>query len=156
MSKTISNTLMSLRALLVSAGPFILLAVGLLALAYWWLDPNPPKQVTLATGPAQSAYAEFGTRYAKALAQSGIEVRLLPSEGSSDNLQMLRDGRADLGFVQGGSNGSTGNTANADSGIESLGSLFVEPLWLFYQADAAKKITAAACSARFRSSRACA
>ena len=141
MSKTISNTLMSLRALLVSAGPFILLAVGLLALAYWWLDPNPPKQVTLATGPAQSAYAEFGTRYAKALAQSGIEVRLLPSEGSSDNLQMLRDGRADLGFVQGGSNGSAGNTANADSGIESLGSLFVEPLWLFYQADAAKKIT---------------
>jgi TRAP-type uncharacterized transport system substrate-binding protein len=144
MSKTISNTLMSLRALLVSAGPFVLLAVGLLALAYWWLDPNPPKRVTLATGPAQSAYAEFGTRYAKALAQSGIEVRLLASEGSSDNLQMLRDGRADLGFVQGGSNESAANTVSAaiaDSGIESLGSLFVEPLWLFYQADAAKKIS---------------
>ena len=139
MSKTISNTLLSLRALIASAGPFILLAVGLLALAYWWLDPNPPKRVTLATGPAQSAYAEFGTRYAKALAQSGIEVRLVPSEGSSDNLQMLRDGRADLGFVQGGSNASA---ANADSGIESLGSLFVEPLWLFYQADAAAKINA--------------
>ena len=137
MSKTISTTLMSLRALLVSAGPFILLAAGLLALAYWWLDPNPPKRVTLATGPAQSAYAEFGSRYAKALAQTGIEVRLLPSEGSSDNLQMLRDGRADLGFVQGGSNEAA---ANAESGIESLGSLFVEPLWLFYQADAAKKI----------------
>ena len=137
MSKTISTTLMSLRALVVSAGPFVLLAAGLLALAYWWLDPNPPKRVTLATGPAQSAYAEFGSRYAKALAQTGIEVRLLPSEGSSDNLQMLRDGRADLGFVQGGSNEAA---ANAESGIESLGSLFVEPLWLFYQADAAKKI----------------
>ena len=137
MSKTISNTLLSLRALITSAGPFILLAVGLLALAYWWLDPNPPKRVTLATGPAQSAYAEFGTRYAKALAQTGIEVRLLPSEGSSDNLQMLRDGRADLGFVQGGSNEST---ANSESGIESLGSLFVEPLWLFYKADVATKI----------------
>ena len=137
MSKTISNTLLSLRALLASAGPFILLAVALLALAYGWLDPNPPKRVTLATGPAQSAYAEFGARYAKALAQTGIEVRLLPSEGSSDNLQMLRDGRADLGFVQGGSNEAA---VNADSGIESLGSLFVEPLWLFYQADAALKI----------------
>ena len=34
MSKTIFHTLMSLRALLVSAGPFILLAVGLLGLAY--------------------------------------------------------------------------------------------------------------------------
>ena len=137
MSKTISNTLLSLRALITSAGPFILLAFGLLGLAYWWLDPNPPNQVTLATGPAQSAYAEFGNRYAKALAQTGIAVRLLPSEGSSDNLQMLRDGRADLGFVQGGSNESA---AIADSGIESLGSLFVEPLWLFYKADAAIKI----------------
>ena len=139
MSKTISNTLLSLRALITSAGPFILLAVGLLGLAWWWLDPNPPNHVTLATGPAQSAYAEFGTRYAKALAQTGIEVRLLPSEGSSDNLQMLRDGRADLGFVQGGSNESA---ANAQSGIEALGSLFVEPLWLFYKADAAAKINA--------------
>ena len=138
MSKSISNTLLSLRELVTSAGPFILLAVALLALAYWWLDPKPPKHVTLATGPAQSAYAEFGTRYAKALAQSGIEVRLLPSEGSSDNLQMLRDGRADLGFVQGGSNESA---ANAESGIESLGSLFLEPLWLFYQADSAAKIS---------------
>jgi TRAP-type uncharacterized transport system substrate-binding protein len=134
MTQAIRFSLVTLRALLASAGPFILLAAGLLALAYWWLDPNPPKNIRLATGPAQSAYAEFGTRYAKALSGSGIKVQLVPSEGSSDNLQMLRDGRADLGFVQGGSNESQG--AN-ESGIESLGSLFVEPLWLFYQADAA-------------------
>jgi hypothetical protein len=129
----------TLRALLASAGPFVVLAVALLALAYWWLDPNPPQHIRLATGPAQSAYAEFGSRYAKALAASGITVQLIASEGSSDNLQMLRDGRADLGFVQGGSNEAA---AQADSGIESLGSLFVEPLWLFYQADAAAKVAA--------------
>ena len=134
MAQKISYALLSMRAMLVSAGPFILLALGLLALAYWWLDPNPPKQVTLATGPAQSAYAEFGTRYAKALAQNGIEVRLVPSEGSSANLQLLREGKADLGFVQGGSDE---NPLNAESGIESLGSLFVEPLWLFYKTQAA-------------------
>ena len=29
--------------------------VALLVLAYWWLDPQPPRKVTLATGPAQSA-----------------------------------------------------------------------------------------------------
>ena len=137
MPKVIKYSLLSLRELLTSAGPFILLAAALLGLAYWWLDPNPPKRVTLATGPAQSAYAEFGMRYARALKQSGIEVILLPSEGSSENLQMLRDGRADLGFVQGGSSDAQ---ANLESGIESLGSLFVEPLWLFYRADAAVKI----------------
>jgi TRAP transporter TAXI family solute receptor len=134
MAKKISYALLSLRAMLVSAGPFILLALALLTLAYWWLDPNPPKQVTLATGPAQSAYAEFGTRYANALAKNGIEVRLVPSEGSSANLQLLREGKVDLGFVQGGSDESS---LNAESGIESLGSLFVEPLWLFYKAQAA-------------------
>ena len=138
MAQKIAYALLSMRAMLVSAVPFILLAVTLLMLAYWWLDPNPPKYVTLATGPAQSAYAEFGTRYARAMAQSGIHVRLLASEGSSANLQLLREGKADLGFVQGGSDEIL---ANADSGIESLGSLFVEPLWLFYRTQAAKDVT---------------
>ena len=134
MAKKISYALLSLRAMLVSAGPFILLALALLTLAYWWLDPNPPKQVTLATGPAQSAYAEFGARYARALALNGIDVRLVPSEGSSANLKLLREGTVDLGFVQGGSDESP---LDAKSGIESLGSLFVEPLWLFYKSQAA-------------------
>ena len=134
MAKKISYALLSMRAMLVAAGPFILLTVVLLALAYVWLDPNPPGHVTLATGPAQSAYAEFGSRYAKALAQNGIEVRLVPSEGSSANLQLLRENKVDLGFVQGGSDE---NPLNTKSGIESLGSLFVEPLWLFYKTQAA-------------------
>jgi TRAP transporter TAXI family solute receptor len=139
MPKTIRYTLLSLRDLAVSVGPVILLAVTLLVLAYAWLDPNPPKRVTLATGPAQSAYEEFGKRYARLLAKDGIEVVLLPSEGSAANLQLLREGKADLGFVQGGtSETGTGN----DEQLESLGSLFVEPVWLFYREDAARKVTA--------------
>lgn len=139
MPQTIRYTLISLRDLLVSAGPFILLALGLLALAYWWLDPNPPKHVTLATGPAQSAYDEFGKRYAERMAKHGIELRLIPSEGSSENLMSLREGKVDLGFVQGGS-GEPGSTADTgESGLESLGSLFVEPVWLFYRTESARK-----------------
>jgi ABC-type nitrate/sulfonate/bicarbonate transport system substrate-binding protein len=137
MPKAIRYTLLSIRELLISAGPFALLAVVLLVLAYLWLDPTPPKRVTLATGPAQSAYDEFGKRYKKALAANGIEVVLLPSQGSSDNLRLLREGQADLGFVQGGSNE---RAAQEESGIESLGSLFVEPVWLFYREDAARKV----------------
>ena len=137
MPKAIRYTLLSLRDLAVSAGPFVLLAAALLGLAYWWLDPNPPKRVTLATGPAQSAYAEFGMRYRKALAASGIEVVLLPSEGSSANLQLLLQGKADLGFVQGG---SASPAAGEENRPVSLGSLFLEPVWLFYRADAAQKV----------------
>jgi hypothetical protein len=137
MPKAFRYTLLSIRDLLVSAGPFAALAVALLVLAYLWLDPTPPKRVTLVTGPAQSAYDEFGQRYRKALATNGIEVVLLASQGSSDNLRLLREGKADLGFVQGGSNE---RATREESGIESLGSLFVEPVWLFYREDAARKL----------------
>jgi TRAP-type uncharacterized transport system substrate-binding protein len=102
------------------------------------LNPTPPKKITLATGPSQSAYAEFGERYAKALAASGIELVLVPSEGSSANLQLLREGKADVGFVQGGS--AEQQTVD-ETDLLSLGSLFVEPVWLFYREDAARKIT---------------
>ena len=137
MPKTLRFTLLSLRDLAISAGPFLVLAVALLVLAYSWLDPNPPKRVTLATGPAQSAYEAFGKRYAEALKTEGIDVVLLPSEGSAANLQLLRGGKADLGFVQGGSN-QAGNPP--DEELESLGSLFLEPVWLFYREDAARRV----------------
>lgn len=143
MSKTLRYTLLSLRDLAVSAGPFLVLAVALLVLAYAWLDPNPPKRVTLATGPAQSAYAEFGKRYAEILARDGITVVLLASQGSADNLQLLRDGKADLGFVQGGTSEAR---PEDDTHLESLGSLFVEPVWLFYRKDALPKAAGAPAS----------
>ena len=137
MPKTIRYTLLSLREMLTSAGPFVLLTILLLALAYWWLDPLPPGHVTLATGPAQSAYDEFGKRYARAMAGYSIEVQLLPSEGAAQNLEWLAAGKVDLGFVQGG---SSALPASDQQGLSSLGSLFVEPVWLFYRSEAAKKV----------------
>ena len=137
-ARRVRTALLNLRDLLLSAGPLALLAAGLLVLAYWWLQPAPPRRVTLATGPAQSAYAEFGQRYQKALAAEGIDVVLLESEGSSANLQLLRSEQADLAFVQGG----TGELQPADTeALQSLGSLFVEPVWLFYRTDSARKVT---------------
>jgi len=137
MPRTLRYTLASLRELVVSAGPFIVLAVALLALAYWWLDPMPPKRVTLASGPPQSAYAEFATRYRQLLAANGIEVVVLPTEGSSDNLRLVREGKADLGFVQGGSGAASPDTGPA---LLSLGDLFLEPIWLFYRQDSARSV----------------
>ncbi len=137
-ARRVRTALLNVRDLLLSAGPLAFVAVGLVVLAYWWLQPNPPRRVVLATGPAQSAYAEFGQRYRQALAAEGIEVVLKESEGSSANLQLLREGAADLAFVQGG----TGELRPEDADtLESLGSLFVEPVWIFYREDAARRIT---------------
>ena len=138
MPKTIRYTLLSIRDLAVSVGPFVVLAATLLALAYWWLEPNPPKRVTLAIGPAQNADEAFGKRYAKALAAVGIEVVTVPSDESAANLQLLRDGKVDLGFVQGG---TSDYSETDEERLASLDSLLVEPLWLFYQEESARKAT---------------
>lgn len=135
MTQKLSLWLAHLRDLLVPAAPFVLLAAALLALAYWWLDPMPPRRVTLATGPAQSAYEEWGQRYARLLAQQGIEVVLRPSQGSAENLELLRRGEVDLGFVQGGS-----GAADEDEELSALGNLFVEPLWIFYRSAAVPRL----------------
>lgn len=138
MSHSVRNLLLSIRDLLVSAGPLAFLGVALVIGAYWWLKPTPPKSVILATGPGQSAYEEFGKRYQDALAAEGIKVTLTHSEGSAANLQLLRDGKVDLAFVQGG----TAELRPEDrDDLISLGSLFVEPIWLFYRADSAKRLT---------------
>jgi TRAP-type uncharacterized transport system substrate-binding protein len=131
------HTLLSLRELLVSSGPLLIVTLGLLVLAYVWLKPNPPKRVVLATGTEQSAYDRFGQAYARALARHGITVELRASEGAADNLRLLREGEVDLGFVQGGSGGIVADDRDT---LLSLGSLFVEPLWLFYREDAAQRL----------------
>lgn len=136
--RTVHSLLLSLRDLVLSVGPLVFLVALLVVLAFRWLDPNPPKRVVLATGPDQSAYAAFGQRYATALARHGIELVLQPSQGSSHNLALLRGGEVDMGFVQGGSVALTEGDREA---LVSLGSLFVEPLWVFYREQSARQRT---------------
>jgi TRAP-type uncharacterized transport system substrate-binding protein len=145
MPRVIRDTLVSVRELLITGGPFIVLTVALLGGAYYFLKPTPPTRVVLATGSDQGAYVAFGKRYQEELKKSGIEVVLRPSAGSRENLRLLQDAKEDvqIAFVQGG---STETQRVAKDGEEeklplmSLGSIFYEPVWLFYRIDTAKKL----------------
>jgi TRAP-type uncharacterized transport system substrate-binding protein len=121
-------SLVSLRDLVAASLPTILLVLAACAVAYVVVDPAPPRHVTLATGQENSAYEEFGRKYATLLARDGIKVELQRSLGSEDNLQRLIDGKADIAFVQ---SGSTGEVRAEQRELVSLGSLFTEPVWLF-------------------------
>jgi TRAP-type uncharacterized transport system substrate-binding protein len=140
------ETLLSLRDLFATATPFVVLAVALLVVAYWWLDPAPPRTVVLATGQDQGAYAEFGKRYVELLKENGIEVRLRETAGAAENAALLREpgGAVDIAFVQGGADDSVATSGDEgdvpDDGQVSLGSLFYEPVWIFYRADAAERL----------------
>lgn len=144
MPAVLRHTLLSIRDLMVTAGPFILLALALLVAAYIFLNPNPPKRVVLATGPEQSDYAEFGERYREELKRFGIEVVLMPSSGSSANRRLLLDPKqkVDLAFITGGSGEriAADDRKAQDIDLVSLGSLFYEPVWLFYREEAASRL----------------
>jgi len=141
MPRVVRETLISVRDLLIAWGPFFLIGVALLIAAYFLLDPNPPRHVILATGPENSAYAEFGKRYVEELKRYGIQVELRTSVGSRENLVWLRDGKqaVDLAFVQGGASETIrDNDQEHHEPVVSLGSLFFEPVWIFYRPDAIK------------------
>ncbi|HEY0846722.1 MAG TPA: TAXI family TRAP transporter solute-binding subunit [Noviherbaspirillum sp.] len=120
----------SIRDLLVAAGPAVIAVAVTSLLAYWLVDPAPPRKVTLSTGQENSAYEALGKKYAAALAKYDMEVALQPSLGSRQNLDLLgkTDSGVDIAFVQ---SGSAEQEDLERQGLVSLGSLFTEPVWLF-------------------------
>ncbi|MCC2954254.1 TAXI family TRAP transporter solute-binding subunit [Massilia sp. IC2-477] len=133
MTRVRQFSFVSLRDLLVASGPTLLAAIAVAVLAYLWVDPAPPRRLSMATGQFNSAYQEFGRQYAELLARDDITLQLQPSLGSHENLQRLIEGRADIAFVQ---SGSTSDGQAARAGLVSLGSLFTEPVWLFLREEA--------------------
>lgn len=137
-------SLVSVRELVISAGPFVLLVVLLLWLAYLILDPTPPRTVVLATGPEQGAYAEFGKRYATELARFGIKVELRTTAGAAENRRLLRDPHSgvDVAFMQSGASDVIYAVDEDKSGqpLVSLGNLFLEPVWIFYRTESAQRV----------------
>jgi TRAP-type uncharacterized transport system substrate-binding protein len=71
---------------------------------------------------------------------------LQPSAGSRENLRLLRDPKSEvqIAFVQGGSSPSQPTPEQEAEAqkmpLQSLGSMFYEPVWLFYRDEAAKKL----------------
>lgn len=112
-----------------------LLAIALvvLALAAWALmrlaPPPPPKRIVMSTGAPDGAYHAYALRYREILAEYGIELALKPSKGAQENLARLRDGidGVEVALVQ------AGLTKPVEPGLVSLGSVFYEPLWIFYR-----------------------
>lgn len=112
-------------------GPILaLIAVGFVV-AYQFVDPAPPRDLTLATGSPEGAYHAYGERYQEILARDGITVTLVNSAGTVENLARL-DTPADdpdaveLAFVQSG----IGDPASSPK-LVALASLYYEPLWVF-------------------------
>jgi TRAP transporter TAXI family solute receptor len=110
--------------------PAAIAIVVLLWFAREVVRPPPSSKLTMTAGSEGGAYAAFAQRYRELLAKNRIELTIKPSAGSIENVARLLDPNSgvDVGFVQ------SGSVAGASAGnLVSLGSLYYEPLWVFYR-----------------------
>jgi len=108
-----------------------LLVLGLIALAaYWLIDPAPPKKMVISISKEDGNYQAYASLYAALLQTEGITLEIRESEGPRQSLDELsqEDSGVDLALVPGGMAG-----AQSSVGMVSLGSLYYEPLWIFYK-----------------------
>jgi TRAP transporter TAXI family solute receptor len=120
----------STRDLWMVIAPVVVAVALALFFAFQFVEPGPPDRVVMATGAVDGGYHMFAQRYKEILARDGVTVDLRISAGSQENVSRLMDEKSDeeVGFFQGGSAFAT----NAPS-LRSLGSIYYEPLWVFYR-----------------------
>jgi TRAP-type uncharacterized transport system substrate-binding protein len=123
------QALLSRRAFLYLWLPLaLLLSTGILITQR--LVAPPPTAIRLLSGPEGSSFYRRAEKYKKLIESHGVEVVIIPTRGALDNLRQLADPNAkvDVGFVQGGL------TDVVDiSNLFSLGSLFPQPLMVYYR-----------------------
>jgi uncharacterized protein len=106
----------------------LVIVVGFV-ITYQYVGAPPPKVVRIATGAKNGAYYAFAQQYARFLASDGIVLEVVATAGSVENFNLLKRGEVSLALVQGGS-----ATPEDKERLQSLGSLFLEPVWIFCRA----------------------
>ena len=122
------------RFVVVAAAAAIFLGASLFI-----LTTLPPRELVMATGAEGDANYELGIRYREILAKEGVKLQLQPTAGGLENLKYLRDpqSRVSVGFIQGGT-----VTSKEAPELESLGTVFYEPLWLFRRGEIGEGVQA--------------
>jgi len=118
----------SLTLVWIAVAVLTILAIALLTML---VGPSPPKKITFASGALGGAYHQFAERYRDALANEGITVEVLDTGGSSENLDLLSRGDADVAFVQSG----THHLVKDPDQLRGIASLYYEPLWIFQKGE---------------------
>ena len=118
----------------------VILLVGLVAIVaiFLFINSAAPTTITITSGPPGSTFQNNAEKYKKILARQGVTLKILPSEGSVDNLHKLSNPKVavDVGFVLGGEV----NGANTDN-LLSLGSISYQPLLIFYRGESKKLLS---------------
>jgi TRAP-type uncharacterized transport system substrate-binding protein len=118
------------RDVLIVAVPVLAIVAATFYVAARYVQPAPPDHLVMATGAVGGAYQKYGEQYRSRLAKYGVALELMQTNGAAENFALLRDGRVDVAFVQGGVGHPLPNV-DGEPPVVSLGALYYEPLWVF-------------------------
>ena len=107
---------------------FLTIFCAVLYTTIQFIQPSPKKEITIATGAKSGNYYQTALLYKELLKEDKVEVNILETAGSVENLELIKQGKADIAFMQ---NGIIENDKYED--IQSLASVYYEPLWVFYK-----------------------
>ncbi len=93
-----------------------------------FIEPAPKKELSIATGSISQSYYNFALKYQKLLAKQNVKLNIVETSGSLENLALIKEGKVDLAFIQAGT-----IEAKKSKNLESLASVYYEPLWIFYK-----------------------
>lgn len=113
-----------------------IVSVILLVLLMTWLRPGVLKEVTILAGVEGSRARLWAERYADYVRAHGVKAIVVTTAGSGEILERFQTKQsATVGFLQSGVEREL-DDGEAPDGLESLGSLYFEPVWLFVRDDA--------------------
>jgi len=105
-------------------------ALAFFFISYHWIDPLPPRQLSIAAGEADSVYDSFARQYARILARNGVQLSIRNTAGALENLRLLRDPASGVQVAF----SSFGSTEPSDSEtLNSLGGIFDAAIFVFYR-----------------------
>src|ERR1700677_692487 len=120
----------SLLDILMASAPAFILVLIVIFIIYKYVDPAPPKHIVISTGDGEGDYQTYAKLYKEIIKEDGVDLEIRPSKGAWDNLRALQDPSSDVeaGFVEDGL-----GTTETQPDVSSLGSLYYEPIWVFYR-----------------------
>ena len=120
----------SRRDLVKTGGPALLVTILGFLIAFYFVEPPPPRELVIAAGPSDGNYYAVARQYARLFEENGVKPTIRETAGSVENYELLlNDDSVQLAIVQGG-------TAPQVSGIErleSIATLYLEPVWVFHR-----------------------
>jgi TRAP-type uncharacterized transport system substrate-binding protein len=113
----------------------ILAFVASIVVALRLIGPAVPNEILMLTGPETSAFYANGLRYKEILGRHGVTVHLEETAGSIENLDGLAEAEMPTAAYVWGLPAS-GSGKPPPEGVESLGTMSLQPLWVFASRDA--------------------